>query len=158
MVLGAFECSQLRSPTFSPLAYWQLVVSTGLFDQDPSTALDVDLKLVCRNLLLQTLNSGSHTNKTANKKRAWRPLKQLISLERSLPFPADAVTYWRLEAPPSFVPAKKYSDISGLPAKYTDPHTKLRYATAEEFKVIQSLPSDIVAGYLALRKAFNPVG
>jgi len=99
-----------------------------------------------------------HTNKTANKRRAWRPLKHLVSLERSLPFPEDAATYCRIEAPPSFVPAKKYSDISGLPALYTDPHSKLRYSTAEEYKLIQTLPSDIVAGYLALRKAFNPVG
>ena len=42
-----------------------------------------------------------------------------------------------------------------LQAKYTDPHTKLRYATPDEYQRLRSLPSDIVAGYLALRKA-NP--
>ena len=63
------------------------------------------------------------------------------------------VTYSTIDAPPSFRPAKKYSDISGMPACYTDPHTKLNYSTAEEFKLIRKLPSDIVAGYLTLRRA-----
>ena len=63
------------------------------------------------------------------------------------------VTYSTIDAPPSFRPAKKYSDISGLPASYTDPHTKLNYSTPEEFKLIRKLPSDIVAGYLTLRRA-----
>ena len=43
-------------------------------------------------------------------------------------------------------------------AKYTDPQTQLRYSLAEEFQTIRALPSDIVAGYLNLRKAANPVG
>ena len=38
-------------------------------------------------------------------------------------------------------------------AKYTDPHTKVRYATTEEFKRIRNLTSDIATGYLTLRKA-----
>ena len=50
-------------------------------------------------------------------------------------------------------PDKKYSDISGLEAAYTDPQTKLNYACAEEFSEIRKLPSDIVEGYLTLRKA-----
>ncbi|PSN53883.1 INO80 complex subunit C [Blattella germanica] len=43
-------------------------------------------------------------------------------------------------------------------AKYTDPQTKLYYALAEEFSTIRSLPMDIAAGYLALRRANNPMG
>ena len=58
-----------------------------------------------------------------------------------------------IDAPPSFLPAKKYSDISGLEAVYTDPQTKLNYACTEEFCEIRKLPSDIVEGYLTLRKA-----
>jgi YL1 nuclear protein C-terminal domain len=58
-----------------------------------------------------------------------------------------------IDAPPSLKPAKKYSDMLGLEAKYTDPQTKLRYATVEEYQIIKSLPNDIVTGYLALRKA-----
>jgi INO80 complex subunit C len=58
-----------------------------------------------------------------------------------------------IDAPPSLKPAKKYSDMLGLEAKYTDPQTKLRYATVEEYQIIKSLSNDIVTGYLALRKA-----
>ncbi|RXN30404.1 INO80 complex subunit C-like protein [Labeo rohita] len=58
-----------------------------------------------------------------------------------------------IDAPPSMKPAKKYSDISGLPANYTDPQTKLRFASTEEFSYIRQLPTDVVTGYLALRKA-----
>lgn len=63
-----------------------------------------------------------------------------------------------LNAPPSLKPAKKYSDISGLEAPYTDPQTKLHYHNAEEFRIIRTLPSDIIQGYLALRGATNIVG
>lgn len=63
-----------------------------------------------------------------------------------------------LNAPPSLIPPKKYSDISGLIAPYMDPQTKLYYHNAEEFRIIRSLPSDIIQGYLALRGATNVVG
>nr|CAD7596770.1 unnamed protein product [Timema genevievae] len=63
-----------------------------------------------------------------------------------------------IDALPSFKPVKKYSDISGLLAKYTDPQTKLHFAVAEEFSTVRSLPMDITAGYLSLRRANNPMG
>ncbi|OXB71912.1 UNVERIFIED_CONTAM: hypothetical protein H355_007456, partial [Colinus virginianus] len=73
----------------------------------------------------------------------------------------DLIPLYRLDfnidAPPSFKPAKKYSDISGLPANYTDPQSKLRFSTIEEFAYIRMLPSDVVTGYLALRKATSIV-
>ena len=94
-----------------------------------------------------------HTNIVGTKKKPWKTLKQILSAEQSLTWPEDAITYSSLEAPPSFRPAKKYSDISGILAPYTDPHTKLNYACSEEFAEIRKLPSDIVQGYLALRKA-----
>jgi len=40
-----------------------------------------------------------------------------------------------------------------MQAPYTDPRTKLRYANAEVFKLIRSLPEDTIQGYLALRNA-----
>ncbi|KAH9554223.1 hypothetical protein CY35_08G053400 [Sphagnum magellanicum] len=58
-----------------------------------------------------------------------------------------------IEAPPSMYPAKKYCDITGFEAPYTDPRTKLRYANTEVFKLIRSLPDDYIQGYLALRNA-----
>ena len=48
-----------------------------------------------------------------------------------------SIHFSSIDAPPSFLPAKKYSDVSGLEAKYTDPQTKLHYANADEFKVIR---------------------
>ncbi|KYQ46534.1 INO80 complex subunit C [Trachymyrmex zeteki] len=95
---------------------------------------------------------------TTGKKRTWRSLKQVLAQERSLPWPTAIKHYSSINAPPSFKPAKKYSDISGLPARYTDPQTKLYYATAEEFATVRSLPMDITAGYLALRGASSIVG
>ncbi|XP_059481848.1 INO80 complex subunit C [Neocloeon triangulifer] len=94
-----------------------------------------------------------HMSKTSNKKKAWKSLKQIIAQERTQPMPEGCVHYSAIEAPPSFKPAKKYSDILGFLAKYTDPQTKLRYSTSAEFSTIRSLPNDIVTGYLTLRKA-----
>jgi len=96
----------------------------------------------------------SLNNKPGNsKKKAWRTLKQILSTEQTLPWPEEAVTYSSIDGPPSFKPAKKFSDLSGLEALYTDPQTKLNYAVAEEFAEIRKLPSDIVQGYLTLRRA-----
>lgn len=103
-------------------------------------------------------SSFQHTTKSANKKRAWKSLKQIISSERSLPWPEDYVHYSSINAPPSFKPAEKFSDLSGLPAPYTDPQTRLRFANKEEYATLQGLPMDITAGYLALRGASSIVG
>ncbi|XP_064647935.1 INO80 complex subunit C-like [Lineus longissimus] len=101
-----------------------------------------------------------HSTKGAagNKKtRVWKNLKQIVAADRQLPWQPTDTLYGSIEAPPSFKPAKKYSDITGLPAKYTDPQTKLRYATPDEYTRIRMLPQDIVAGLLTLRKANAPV-
>lgn len=42
-------------------------------------------------------------------------------------------------APPSLLPAKKYCDITGLPASYTDPRTKLRYKGLDVWHVVRGL-------------------
>lgn len=44
-------------------------------------------------------------------------------------------------APPSLLPAKKYCDITGLHAAYTDPRTKLRYKGLEVWNVVRNLVS-----------------
>lgn len=44
-----------------------------------------------------------------------------------------------------------------IQANYTDPQSKLRFSTIEEFSYIRRLPSDVVTGYLALRKATSIV-
>lgn len=101
-------------------------------------------------------DNKSEANKgtpAVKKQKTWKTLKQIIASERSTQYKPDDPLYSTIDAPPSFKPAKKYSDISGLPALYTDPHTKLRYATAEEYSRVRLLPSDIVSGLLTLRKA-----
>uniref|UniRef100_A0A2I2YKN0 INO80 complex subunit C n=1 Tax=Gorilla gorilla gorilla TaxID=9595 RepID=A0A2I2YKN0_GORGO len=52
---------------------------------------------------------------------------------------------------------KKASTSSFAQANYTDPQSKLRFSTIEEFSYIRRLPSDVVTGYLALRKATSIV-
>ncbi|XP_069111059.1 INO80 complex subunit C-like [Argopecten irradians] len=101
-----------------------------------------------------------HSSKGAaasKRTRVWKNLKQIVAAEKLLPWKPDDVTYGSIEAPPSFKPAKKYSDISGLPAFYRDPETKLRYSTAEEYSRLKLMPNDLVTGCLALRKANAPV-
>jgi INO80 complex subunit C len=85
--------------------------------------------------------------------RHWKHLKQILQAENYHLYPADEPTYVNIEAPPSMYPAKKYCDITGFEAPYTDPRTKLRYANTEVFKLIRSLPDDYIQGYLALRNA-----
>ncbi|XP_068233138.1 INO80 complex subunit C-like [Palaemon carinicauda] len=99
-----------------------------------------------------------HSAFLSSKKRGWRNLKQIISLERGYTWPQDAVYYSSIDAPPAFTPGKKYSDVSGLPANYTDPLTKLRFADSAEFDRVRDLPMDIVNGLLELRKASSIVG
>ncbi|XP_068716356.1 INO80 complex subunit C-like [Montipora foliosa] len=94
-----------------------------------------------------------HSGVNAGKKKIWKNLKQIMGLERGLPWKQDDPTYSSIDAPPSFKPAKKYADLSGLPAKYKDPSTGIQYNNSMEFSSIRGLPMDIVSGYLALRKA-----
>ncbi|XP_077455049.1 INO80 complex subunit C [Stigmatopora argus] len=99
------------------------------------------------------MHSGIGGAAAGKKNRTWKNLKQILVLERTLPWKMDDPNYYNIDAPPSLKPSKKYSDISGLPANYTDPQTKLRFTSTEEFSYIRLLPTDVVTGYLALRKA-----
>ncbi|RMZ91759.1 hypothetical protein DV736_g1005, partial [Chaetothyriales sp. CBS 134916] len=66
-----------------------------------------------------------------------------------------AVTYTNIESAPSLHPAhqKQYCDITGLPSRYTDPKTKLRYYDREIFQVVRTLPPGGPDQYLAARGA-----
>ena len=66
-----------------------------------------------------------------------------------------AVTYTNIESAPSLHPAhqKQYCDITGLPSRYTDPKTKLRYYDREIFGVVRTLPPGGPDQYLAARGA-----
>ncbi|XP_061446073.1 INO80 complex subunit C [Rhineura floridana] len=103
------------------------------------------------------IHSGIGGAAAGKKNRTWKNLKQILASERALPWQLNDPSYFSIDAPPSFKPVKKYSDISGLPANYTDPQSKLRFSTIEEFAYIRMLPSDVVTGYLTLRKATTVV-
>lgn len=71
-------------------------------------------------------------------------------------FPSGpAVTYTNIESAPSLHPSQQvhYCDITGLPAPYTDPKTRLRYHDKEVFAVIRSLGQGVPESYLELRGA-----
>lgn len=64
-------------------------------------------------------------------------------------------TYANIESAPSLHPAhcKRWCDITGLPANYTDPKTKLRYTNQEVYAAIRQLPPGAADKYLELRGA-----
>ncbi|KAI9818692.1 MAG: hypothetical protein M1832_004167 [Thelocarpon impressellum] len=64
-------------------------------------------------------------------------------------------TYSNIESAPSLHPAhqKHYCDITGLPAPYTDPKSRLRYHNQEVFRVVRSLGQGVAENYLEARGA-----
>lgn len=64
-------------------------------------------------------------------------------------------TYTNIESAPSLHPGhqKHYCDITGLPAPYTDPKTRLRYHDKEVFGVVRSLTQGAAEKYLEARGA-----
>ncbi|KAF1983696.1 hypothetical protein K402DRAFT_396445, partial [Aulographum hederae CBS 113979] len=66
-----------------------------------------------------------------------------------------AVTYTNIESAPSLHPSsqRRYCDVTGLPAPYTDPKTRLRYHNAEVFGMIRTMGQGATEGYLGARGA-----
>ncbi|KAF8862561.1 hypothetical protein BDZ45DRAFT_702876 [Acephala macrosclerotiorum] len=64
-----------------------------------------------------------------------------------------SATYTNIESAPSMAHSKHYCDITGLPAPYTDPKTRLRYHNKEVFGVIRSLGQGVAEQYLEARGA-----
>ncbi|KAL9130238.1 MAG: hypothetical protein Q9217_001531 [Psora testacea] len=64
-------------------------------------------------------------------------------------------TYTNIESAPSLHPGDKrhYCDITGLPAGYTDPKSRLRYCNKEVFDVVRGLPQGVAEKYLEARGA-----
>jgi INO80 complex subunit C len=98
------------------------------------------------------------TTKQPNIAQAAQSLSTLVLeknlLRSALPL-GPAVTYTNIESAPSLHPAhsKHYCDITGLPAQYTDPKTRLRYHDKEVFGVVRTLPQGVAENYLAARGA-----
>ena len=99
---------------------------------------------------------------TTNIAQAAQRLDRLV-LEKNLnqgvqtiPAPnGPVVTYTNIESAPSLYPScqRHYCDVTGLPAPYTDPKTRLRYHDAEVFRVVRTLGQGSTEGYLAARGA-----
>lgn len=66
-----------------------------------------------------------------------------------------AITYTNIESAPSLHPSsqRRYCDITGLPAPYTDPKTRLRYHNAEIFGILRTLGPGSAEAYLQARGA-----
>lgn len=81
-----------------------------------------------------------------------------VVLERNLQTALSSgpmATYTNIESAPSLHPAhqKHYCDLTGLPAPYTDPKSRLRYHNKEVFEVVRSLPQGVAEKYLEARGA-----
>ncbi|KAK7743127.1 hypothetical protein SLS53_004212 [Cytospora paraplurivora] len=66
---------------------------------------------------------------------------------------APSATYTNIESAPSMAPQKRYCDVTGLPAPYQDPKTRLRYHDKEVFSLIRGLPQGYAEQYLEARGA-----
>ena len=92
-----------------------------------------------------------------NIAQAAQSLSTLV-LERNLQASMSSgptATYTNIESAPSLHPAhqKHYCDITGLPAPYTDPKTRLRYHNKEVFGLVRTLPQGVAEKYLEARGA-----
>ncbi|PSN67541.1 hypothetical protein BS50DRAFT_393926 [Corynespora cassiicola Philippines] len=110
----------------------------------------------------EAMTGGASTpvsyGRNANIAQAAKNLSTLV-LENNVRAAASAngpaATYTNIESAPSFHPSsqRRYCDITGLPAPYTDPKTRLRYHNKEVFGTIRTMPSNVTEGYLAARGA-----
>ncbi|KAG6030097.1 hypothetical protein E4U41_000201 [Claviceps citrina] len=108
--------------------------------------------------------SGTSTPATSNGRdqppnlaQASRNLSKLV-LEKSLKppggiAPAPSATYTNIESAPSLAHSKHYCDVTGLPAPYLDPKTRMRYHNKEVFSLIRSLPQPSAEIFLEARGA-----
>ncbi|KAL4977691.1 YL1 nuclear protein C-terminal domain-containing protein [Aspergillus desertorum] len=95
--------------------------------------------------------------RTANIAQAAQNLQTLVLEKnaRAAFSSGPSVTYMNIESAPSLHPSQQrpYCDITGLPASYTDPKTRLRYHDKEVFGVIRTLGQGVPESYLELRAA-----
>jgi INO80 complex subunit C len=106
--------------------------------------------------------SGTSTPATESGKeppnlaQASQNLSKLV-LEKSLkpggPVSAPTATYTNIESAPSLAHNKHYCDVTGLPAPYLDPKTRLRYHNKEVFGLIRTLPQGVAEQFLEARGA-----
>ena len=101
-----------------------------------------------------------HMNGASTKSTILQAAQNLSTmvLERNLQASLSTgpiATYTNIESAPSLHPAhqKHYCDITGLPAPYTDPKSRLRYHNKEVFDVVRSMNQGTAEKYLEARGA-----
>ena len=100
--------------------------------------------------------SSNGNGSAPNLAQASRSLSKLVlekSLKPPVPGGAPTATYTNIESAPSLAHSKHYCDVTGLPAPYMDPKTRLRYHNKEVFGLIRSLPQTTAEQYLEARGA-----
>lgn len=101
-------------------------------------------------------SNGSPSSLQPNLAQASRSLSKLV-LEKSLrpagAATAPSATYTNIESAPSLAYAKRYCDVTGLPAPYLDPKTRLRYHDREVFNLIRGFSHVVAERYLEARGA-----
>ncbi|KAI0017272.1 hypothetical protein F4780DRAFT_615235 [Xylariomycetidae sp. FL0641] len=104
--------------------------------------------------------AAGNSNQPPNLAQASRSLSKLV-LEKSLKpngsggptTSAPSATYTNIESAPSLAHTKRYCDVTGLPAPYLDPKSRLRYHNREVFGYIRSMPQGAAEQYLEARGA-----
>lgn len=66
---------------------------------------------------------------------------------------APSATYVNIESAPSLAHSRRYCDVTGLPAPYMDPKTRMRYHNREVFAMIRQLPQGVAEQFLEARGA-----
>ena len=125
------------------------VDTSGEPPPEPSPSTSLSVKAIPSFKSKEWISSRYSNN--SKKPKVWKSLKQILSSDKTSAI--SGLSYASLDCQPSRKPAKRYSDLTGLPAKYKDPTTQLLYHNLDEFALIKTFSEDIIKGYLELRKA-----
>ncbi|KAI2636168.1 hypothetical protein GGS21DRAFT_514865 [Xylaria nigripes] len=130
-------------------------------DSGAATPMQVDDNGLSTSGTSTPVQSTSGSNSQPNLAQASRSLSKLV-LEKNmrsngtssgLTVSAPSVTYTNIESAPSLAHTKRYCDVTGLPAPYLDPKSRLRYHDREVFRFIRTLPQGAPEVYLEARGA-----
>ncbi|CAG7853276.1 SubName: Full=Uncharacterized protein {ECO:0000313/EMBL:CCA75944.1} [Serendipita indica DSM 11827] len=80
-----------------------------------------------------------------------------VDISEGIMDPDDIPSYFSIEAPPSFIPMKRYCDITGLEGPYKDPKTGLRYHDLGVYNYIQGLNPATIQAHLSIRGSSGTV-
>ncbi|KAI0200362.1 hypothetical protein F4808DRAFT_168518 [Astrocystis sublimbata] len=135
------------------------MAATPQYNSGVATPMQLDENGLSTSGTSTPAQSAGGSNLQPNLAQASRNLSKLV-LEKSLrpnsgggASSAPSVTYSNIESAPSLAHTKRYCDITGLPAPYQDPKSRLRYHNKEVFGFIRTLPQGTPETYLEARGA-----